>query len=438
MAKKSLILSNNDGKITFSDTASVYFDDITNAITSSQIAFGQLTLPNLANDRLVGVTNGNLSNSATGITTAGALVWNTSTNNWSGSSDVVDEYIGTAGGDLSGSFGSPEGVKVINISNVDSGILSGLYGGTGASLASGKNVILKASSAGVSYLSASSGMSGSYLTNVDGKWKLMSLDMSSDYPDVRFYTSGSSGNTFTWTKPAGANFARIMLQGAGGGGGGSQQAQASAVNGGGGAGGAFIDVIIQLTNITTASITAGIGGAGGVISNNSLLVTDGGSGTASSFIANSINLTANPGTGGGKAVGSDNSNPGGTGGAAMSITSGGYSKAGGNGAAAGGTPGVTSYTAYDICGGGNAGGFYNRPTILTTISSKNFGYTQTSDGIEIPNLSFQTGTQGDSAIAVRAHYGCGGGGGFGNTTSSTLSRGTADHGGHGYVMIISW
>ena len=90
---------------------------------------------------------------------------------------------------------------------------------------------------------------------------------------VEFQNTGPSGcQTFTssgtWTKPAGVKYVRVQVQGGGGGGGGHCES--------GGAGG-YAEEIIDVTSVTSVTVTVG-GGGGGVTYHNVA-----GNGGASSF-----------------------------------------------------------------------------------------------------------------------------------------------------------
>lgn len=433
MAKKSIILDNGDGRVAFSNTASFYYEDSNLTLTGSEIsASQQLNFPNIPANKLVYISGStkNLVKVVDGTVNKGALVWNSTTSQWSASSDIVESYTGqTDGNYLSGSFNDPGGVKVINISSVSSGTLPTGYGGTGANIPAGNNVLLVAKSGSYSYLSASASASGSVVTATSNGWALM---QPAYQPDVRFYTSGSTGNTFTWTKPAGAKFARVILQGAGGGGGGSR-CGASIYNGSGGGAGAFTDVVIDVSAISTASVTAGIGGQGGANAFNAV-PTSGVAGGNSTVDANGIALSAGGGAGGLSAT-ANTGRAGGAGGLAMSVSSGGYSKTGGAGAPNGTSVSVPYYTAYGICGGGGAGGFNNGPEIITMIQSTCFGYTTTSDGIDISTLNFKKAKSSDYSPGATADYGVGGTAAAG---SAANIGGNSCNGGNGYILIISW
>lgn len=403
MAKKSLILDNGDGRVTFSNTASVSLDDgADNNMSASFMTASSLSISGLGvgQVKLLSASNGTFNIFSDGTVDGGAIAFDGT--RWVTSSLLVQDYSGSAYGDLSGTYES--GVQVVNISNVNAGTLPVAFGGTGRSLASSQALILKVSaSAGQTpVISALSASSGSVLTTYGGAWTAIPPG----YPDVRFYTSGSTGNTFTWNKPSGARFARIILQGAGGGGGGFNVS-----NGGGGGSGGFTDITIDLAFISTLLVTASLGGNGSVSS--------AGSNGGATYVGRPTSPTeyyANGGVGGG--VNSALPTAGGTG----------ITKNGGAGAGANGTAAETVYGMPS--GGGRGAGAAG--TVVHIISNKNFGYHITYDGIDIStSLIAASGSAGAStSIPVRPGYGAGGGGG--------VSGYAGGPGGHGYALIISW
>jgi hypothetical protein len=91
----------------------------------------------------------------------------------------------------------------------------------------------------------------------------------------------------TWTRPAGALYARALLVGAGGGGGSGRRGAAGSVRTGGG-GGAAGSVVLRdfflLPNATEAVVVGAAGAGGAAVSANSTNGNNGGAGEASTFM----------------------------------------------------------------------------------------------------------------------------------------------------------
>lgn len=442
MAKKSFVLSNDDGRVSFSITSSVSIDDgittgIAGAISASQLYVTTLTASSL------GVSNGTgsfLSASSTGILARSTLTGSFSSGalGWNGTAIVATnvipgDYSGSSAinTDISGNYS--DDIKVVGIGNVFSGSLPVAFGGTGltgSQYAASNRLILKVSGSTapvISTLSASA--SGTIIASGEGRFH---VQPPSYQPDVRFY---NTPGTHTWTRPIGARFARVILQGAGGGGGGSWSASG---NGGGGGSGAFTDLIVDVSALSSGVIVVGLGGTGG----NTGVSSNGTGGGQTSFAAPGLTTITAGGGGGGTGATSptDNTNPGGAAGAAMTgIVAGGYSKAGVAGANAlgSGTAGVPFNTAYGVPGGGGAGGWYNRSAVVQFIASPNFGYSlQTAgDNSVLQSLQFFSGSEG---VAGKANLGAGGGAVVASLAKPAGSVTKSDNGGDGYALIISW
>lgn len=416
MANKKVILSNGDGRITFTDPATISIDDTTDNLNikhlSSSADIQINSLPSGV-QLLSASAGGVIGTVPVSTTVGGALLWNGT--QWSGSSTLLQQYSGSAGGDLSGTYPSPQ---VVSVANIDSGVLPVEHGGTSLSIAEGNRsskVVLKVSGSVnpvISGITGSSSNSGSVLTNVEGSWKFMPPAYA---PDVRFYTYDGVTNTFTWTRPSGAKFARVILQGAGGGGGGNVS---GVTEGGGGGSGGYTDIIIDISNIASVTVTTGLGGNGG-IDNQTVASRTGQNGGITYF-----GVIASAGGGGGAVAGT-----GGAGGAGTTRT--GYS---------GGATGAGAPTAYGMPSGGGAGSSGGTGGLIVNMiynGNRNFGYNTTTDGLDIStNLILARGADGalttSSPTPNRPGYGAGGGG----ARSSTVQR--AGPGGHGYALIISW
>lgn len=186
----------------------------------------------------------------------------------------------------------------------------------------------------------------------------------------------------TWTRPSGVLRVVIEVVG-GGGGGGALAAPAAGVStgaGGGGGGGAGI-AFVNVTSISSATITIGAGGAGGVAG-------------------------ANPGSAGSNSVWSDGTN---------TITGLGGS-GGGAGGAAGGAGGLSTGATFTIRGsGGGPGGTSSAGVVLAGIGggSRVGGSSLTATGAAGPAAAAYSGAGGsgghDSTEVARA----GGAGGSG-------------------------
>jgi hypothetical protein len=157
----------------------------------------------------------------------------------------------------------------------------------------------------------------------------------------------------TWTKPAGVRQVLVKVVGGGGGAGGADSNGASRQGSGGGAGGAMAVKLVDVTGISSATITVGGGGAGGTV--------DGGTGGTGgdSIWADGANTVTGTGGGGGAGTGSaPTTDRGYQGGAGATATGGDVNTAGqggdygfGNGDMAAGGVGGSS-----PLGGGGRGG----------------------------------------------------------------------------------
>ena len=162
---------------------------------------------------------------------------------------------------------------------------------------------------------------------------------------VQVFTSSG-----TWTKPADCKKVKVTVTGGGGGGGGSLTTHGG---GGGGAGGTAVE-LIDVSSLSSVSVTVGAGGSAGAYNGS------GGTGGTSSFGAY---CSATGGTGG-AAAGNDRSSRGGDGG----IGSGGNLNLHGNGGGAGGEYGVK----WSGAGGGSfwQGGGRGQGTYTSNIAGE--------------------------------------------------------------------
>ena len=231
-------------------------------------------------------------------------------------------------------------------------------------------------------LNDSAGTSGYVLTSqgagVDPIWSDVSGSVSITTPTLQTFTSSG-----TWTRPSGCTKVKVTVIGGGGGGGGSS-ATDTQLGGGGGGGGQSI-AYLDVTSISSSTITIGAAGTAGTSTGS------GGAGGASSWADGTNTLTGNGGSGG--TVGSTNA-------------------AGGNGGtASGGTINISGQK------GGGGGGTAN------SIRTGQGGDTILGHG-GVPQAVDQAGTAG-------VGYGAGGGGGNRGVTSSAAGGAGAA----GFVMV---
>jgi len=120
------------------------------------------------------------------------------------------------------------------------------------------------------------GNSGEYLTTdgTNSSWGTVTVPTTLGLQSMQtFSTTGSTGGTYTWTRPSGITKVKVYVVG---GGGGSQNVASNSI-GTGGAGGLSI-AVIDVSSISSVTVTLGNGGSG---SNSSGV--RGGTGGTSSF-----------------------------------------------------------------------------------------------------------------------------------------------------------
>ncbi|MDP7366366.1 MAG: hypothetical protein QGH83_03810, partial [Candidatus Pacebacteria bacterium] len=133
----------------------------------------------------------------------------------------------------------------------------------------------------------------------DGAWASAAGGLNS----VQAFTSSG-----TWTRPSGVTKVNIFVVGGGGGGGSACLAYGGA---GGGGGGTCIKYTLDVSSISSATVTIGAAGSGGANPGN------GGNGGASSWSGGGIAYTGNGGSGG---IGQGGGSTGGSGGTAANGT----------------------------------------------------------------------------------------------------------------------
>lgn len=275
---------------------------------------------------------------------------------------------------------------------------------------------------------------------------------------VEYTTAAAS----TWTKPAGAQFVRVILVGGGGGGGSGRRGAAGSARygGGGGAGGQVVDATFTAGDLTdTVTVTIGAGGAGGAtVATASTDGNPGGTGVASTFGGylladggtrgsegtatsgsggsagllgvirggaggdSSVSATAEAGaaSSSGGVIYTDISGGPGGGGGGGGISAGNVTRAGG----AGGVP-IQAYTLVTAPAGGAAGGGDGVNGAAVDAYSGSGG-----GGGGACDTAGQTGPGGNGARG-------GGGGGAGGLTNGA-GNGAGGDGGAGYCLVTAW
>lgn len=256
-----------------------------------------------------------------------------------------------------------------------------------------------------------------------------SLNMPMLTQPIAYLYDGSYGtdNTYTWTKPSGCRFVKIMCQGGGGGGGARYVAINSSANGAGGGGGGFSEVILNALNLPDyVTITCGKGGLGSTYAGSS--PADGQTGGNSSF-GNYIFAYGGDGAGSGPSEG---------------IGGGGYPIPGADGGESDASPTVGQSITYRFGGAGGGGSSRpgsvgpdmglvsttaGAPTVLSWkyLDFSTYYYNNTYTIGNFPALSWSGAWRGGTAL-----YGSGGGGG----TATYNPSGTS--GGKGYVLVICY
>lgn len=194
---------------------------------------------------------------------------------------------------------------------------------------------------------------------------------SGGYQSAQIFTSNG-----TWTKPAGISLVRVICVGGGGGSGTSTSGSGSSATGGGGGGGSAI-LTLDVTAISSETVTIGAGGAGGGSAG-----ATGSTGGTSSFGAH---CSATGGAGGaGMASVTSNTANGGAGGAG---TSGDFNIDGGYG----GSAIVRNSNVTQISGGG---GTFLGPTDGYNTSATANGHGRGGSGVSGGGITGRTGADG--------------------------------------------
>lgn len=203
----------------------------------------------------------------------------------------------------------------------------------------------------------------------------------------------------TWSKPAGCKFIKASIQGGGGGGGSSQLASASNGGcGGGGASGGHVIKYLDVTSISSLTVTVGAGGTAGAAG-----VAGSGGGTSGLGPSHTYGKADGGGGGSGTAAGAN-----------------------GVYTAGGGLPGTASNG--DLNNGGNGGGAGFM--VATNQGLGGEGGSSSFGGAARPNRLFSNGSV--LAGSAATGYGSGGSGGISCTSTSEAVGGA---GAAGIVVI---
>lgn len=460
MANKNIIVSNNGKYEPISasvDSDSGQLSSSVSVTINTASFVGQSSLMQVYGGNLMPVANSSISNPQS---------------NYSGSVLTYDNSEGLApsrasvasfSGDISGDTISR--VIVRNVSNVTGGVLPLTYGGSGTGSFSANSLITTSGSGLVPSVSNKIvvGTSNSYISGDTALLNFLELSE----PVVYLYTGivsaspytaqqstqvNVASSTFTWTKPAGCRFIRIICQGGGGAGAGKWSSAGTGCHMTGGGGGGYADILFSALSIpSTVLISAGNGPpglntlsgqgyglGGGHSSFGNYIISYGGlgglffnTGTASINAAGGIGYLSIGGVGGAR----------GGGGASVAIggAGGGCSGVGFSGGYAGGS--VTYIGATGGAGGaafasGQNGGFKNN------FNFKKYYVPINSTQVSLSSNPFPALVCGGGGGSGRnggnggsADYGSGGGG-AGNYSGAPY--GVGGNGGKGYVLIICY
>lgn len=463
MANKNILVSSN-GKY---EPISASVDDVTGVLSSSlpvtanTASFvGQSGLMQVYDGKLMPVGNSSVSNPQ---------------ENYSGSVLSYDASEGfgpsrtgdvSFSGDISGNTVS--GIKVRSVSNVTGGVLQSLYGGIGASSFS-TNSFITTNGSGLIPTEANKIVVAASNNYISGDTALLNF-LGLSEPIVYLYTGVVSASpytsqqatqvnvassTFTWTKPAGCRFIRVICQGGGGAGPGKWGSANGSCYMTGGGGGGYADVLFNAITIpSTVSISAGNGPpglgtptglvyglGGGHSSFGNYIISYGGLGgmffntnTGTLNAAGGAGYLSSGGVGGGRGQTGRSVSIGGAGGGCS-----------GNGFGAGFAGGSVTYLG---ASGGVGGAVWAAWSIAQDgVRKNNFNFKKyyipiNSTQVALSNNTFPALVCGGGGGGGRnggnggsADYGSGGGG-AGNYSGAPF--GVGGNGGKGYVLIICY
>jgi hypothetical protein len=260
MPKYGISLSNDDGRITSTPTASVNYDDITKYLNITHLSASSITI-NGAINSIITISNGVWKTYKASDYSNHYMVFDG--NNWT--PQLITVLENTASGDISGSYPFP---VLKNISNVTSGWLLTGNGGVGTptqnnllnNISSGSIIIANSTNTLTAVSTASyNGVGEWVLGTSDGtSWSAVPASKIAMDIDVQQFTNPGWN---TWNKRNSAHkWARIMILAGGGGGGGASGGNSPGAAGGGGGG--FTDVEAYIGDLSTATVYVGWGGAG--------------------------------------------------------------------------------------------------------------------------------------------------------------------------------
>lgn len=304
-------------------------------------------------------------------------------------------------------------------------------------------------------------------TNYNVQWTTAGSGSGAAVIDIQTFGSSSTSGSFTWTKPTGAKWVRVICFGSGGGGGsGARYATSSGRSGGGGgAGGQYVIAEFDAASLpATVSVGVAAGGAGGVAQTvDSTNGNNGSTGNTSNF-SNLLSNTTSAGLGaggttatgaatgaivnystlGGNAIGS--AGAGGAGAIGTASTAGLQSLSNigttGGGGGGGGGAGVTAFQ------NGGTGGYRSSSLLISTIGAAGGnGNTRVAaqDGLAGTFIGWGgmgAGGGGYTTASIGMNGGKGGwpggGGGGGGATDNGFASGAGGAGGNGAVFVLTF
>ncbi len=349
---------------------------------------------------------------------------------------ATDQLVGnfTAGSDVSGTFANG---NVKSVENVTSGILKTINGGTGVSSFLSGGILLADGANPLKFVKPDS--AGAILRPQGSTWYSGGAAGTTS-PSVSGLYVTTAMSPYNWTKPAGVKNAKVILMGGGGGGCGGALGAGTGPAMLGGAAGGFSMYDLDVSNVSSATISAGTGGARGIANTTTPAATAAGDGGESYFSCSYGKFYAGGGSGGTLAPLNAGRNKPGFGNIS-SKGNGGYANspslatnpADNYFGSGGGASGVFPGHGYRPAGSGNVG----RILGINVANSGSNNVVTTSVGIPGFYALFAGGGQGNTNAAGQdGQYGSGGGRGYQAGTVPTAYPG--GRGGDGYVILIYW